>query len=36
MTNTRLVNRMVTNMLVNYYQGLSLPCEMRQRYMMNL
>ena len=36
MTNTRLVNRMVTNMLVNYYQELSLLCKMRQRYKINL
>lgn len=36
MTNARLVNRMVTNMLVNYYQELSLLCEMRQCYKMNL
>ncbi len=37
MINTRLVNRMmVTNVLVKYYQGLRLPCEMRPGYMMNL
>lgn len=37
MTNTRLVNIVVTNMLVNNDQELSLLCKMRQQcYMMNL
>lgn len=35
MTNARLVNRMVTNMLVNNYQELSSLCEMGV-YKMNL
>ena len=35
MTNTRLVNRMVTNMLVNYYQELSFHCKMRRELLVS-